>query len=232
MKRLIKQIALTATYQRASREDTAAKATDPANLLLWRHQVHRLDAEAIRDALLAISGQLDHKRGGPTLQHQGLVSFKSDFVVLETPSPYFRRTVYLPLLRDAIGLNEYADEASGMLETFDFADPNIVTGTRNSTTVPTQALFLMNSHFIREQSRATAGKLLTRTQDDAQRLEQLFYLAYSRPPTSPQAERSLKYLQQLLANQNENGKPKDTRLEAWTGLCQAVFASNEFLFLN
>jgi hypothetical protein len=209
-----------------------AKSADPANLLLWRRQVHRLDAEAIRDALLAISGQLDHKRGGPTLQHQGLVSFKSDFVVLETPSPYLRRTVYLPFLRDAIGLNEYADEASGMLETFDFADPNIVTGTRNSTTVPTQALFLMNSHFIREQSRATARKLLTEKREDSERVEELFYLAYCRPPTPPQRDNSLKYLQHLIPTETKNADSQEGRLQAWTGLCQAVFASNEFLFLN
>lgn len=231
VKRLIKQIVLSRTYQLASADNSSAKAVDPANTLLWRHQIHRLDVEAIRDALLAISGQLDHKRGGPTLQHQGLVSFKSDFVVLDTPSPYNRRTVYLPLLRDAIGLNEYADETSGMLETFDFADPNMVTGARNSTTVPTQALFLMNSHFMREQARATAKRILAHPSQDQERIGELFYLAYSHPPSSSQAEIAQAYTTRLL-QENMDRDESERRLQAWTGLCQAVFASNEFLFVN
>jgi hypothetical protein len=232
VKTIIRQIALSRVYQLASADNEMAKAADPANVLLWRHQVHRLDAEAIRDAILSISDQLDHKRGGSTLQQQGLVSFKSDFVTLDTPSPYLRRTVYLPLLRDAIGLNQYADETMGMLETFDFADPNLVTGSRNSTTVPTQALFLMNSSFMRDQARATARKILENTgfANDAERVKEIIYLAYSRPATTPEIDRAGKYLFHFASAESHDAK--DQRLEAWTSFCQAILASNEFLFLN
>lgn len=233
IKRLVREIALSEVYQRASADHALARATDPDNVLLWRHQVRRLDAEAIRDALLAISQQLDRKRGGSTLQQQGLVSFKSDFVTLETPSPYYRRTVYLPMLRDAIGLNQYADEAMGMLETFDFADLNLVTGARNSTTVPTQALFLMNSTLMRDQARAFARKLLENTGagSDAERIREMFYNAYARPATSEEVQRAINYLAGFTGSDAVRSD-QDYRLESWTSLCQAVLGSNEFLFLN
>jgi hypothetical protein len=230
---MIRQIALSQVYQRASLDNDLARAADPDDTLLWRHQVRRLDAEGLRDALLSISGELDHKRGGPTLQHQGLVSFKSDFVVLETPSPYLRRTVYLPMLRDAIGLNQYADETMGMLETFDFADPNLVTGTRNSTTVPTQALFLMNSTFMHERCRATARRLLEKAalESDIKRIGELYYAAYSRPATTNEIQRSVNYLAAFSGSPSVHND-HDYRVEAWSSLCQAVLGSNEFLFLN
>jgi hypothetical protein len=233
IKKMIRQIALSQVYQRASLDNDLARAADPDDTLLWRHQVRRLDAEGLRDALLSISGELDHKRGGPTLQHQGLVSFKSDFVVLETPSPYLRRTVYLPMLRDAIGLNQYADETMGMLETFDFADPNLVTGTRNSTTVPTQALFLMNSTFMHERCRATARRLLEKAalESDIKRIGELYYAAYSRPATTNEIQRSVNYLAAFSGSPSVHND-HDYRVEAWSSLCQAVLGSNEFLFLN
>jgi hypothetical protein len=191
--------------------------------------VRRLDAEAIRDALLSISGQLERTRGGLTLQHQGLISFRSDYVTLETPSPYFRRTVYLPLLRDAIGLNEYADEAMGLLETFDFADMNLVTGQRNSTTVPTQALFLMNSPFMQEQARALASRLIEKSSSASERVQYLFLLAYGRPANNQELLNSMDYLFRF---GELDDKDNLSKIEQWASLCQAVFGSNEFLFLN
>ncbi len=233
VKRLVRRIALTEVYQRAAADNERARAVDPDNLLLWRHQTRRLDAEALRDALLTISHQLDPKRGGPTLQHQGLISFKSDFVVLETPSPYLRRTVYLPMMRDAIGLNQYADENMGMLETFDFADPNLVTGARSATTVPTQALFLMNSPLMIEQARATAKRLLghSGSGSDLERVRELFQSAYARPPSSAEEQRSINYLAGFVGSPAVHSD-QDYRLESWASLCQAVLGSNEFLFLN
>lgn len=230
LKRLVRRIALTRVYQLASADSERGLASDPGNQLLWRHQVRRLDAEAIRDALLSISGQLDRTRGGLTLQHQGLISFRSDYVTLETPSPYFRRTVYLPLLRDAIGLNEYADEAMGLLETFDFADMNLVTGQRNSTTVPTQALFLMNSPFMQEQSRALAKRLIEKSRSAAARVEHLFLLAYGRQPNNQELLTSLDYLFRF--GELDDKDTSDHKIEPWASLCQAIIGSNEFLFLN
>jgi hypothetical protein len=233
VKRLVRKIALSRVYQLASADHETARALDPANQLLWRHQVRRLDAEAIRDALLCISGELDRTRGGSTLQHQGLVSFRSDYITLETPSPYFRRTVYLPLLRDAIGLNQYADDAMGLLETFDFADLNLVTGQRNATTVPTQALFLLNSPFMLEQARAVATRLIKESSSAAERVQRLFLLAYSRPPTPQETLSSLDYLFRFgeLADTGSESQA-EAKIEPWASLCQAVLGSNEFLFLN
>ena len=231
LKRLVRRIALTRVYQLASADTERGLASDPGNQLLWRHQVRRLDAEAIRDALLSISGQLERTRGGLTLQHQGLISFRSDYVTLETPSPYFRRTVYLPLLRDAIGLNEYADEAMGLLETFDFADMNLVTGQRNSTTVPTQALFLMNSPFMQEQARALARRLLEKSSSAAERVQYLFLLVYGRPANNQELLNAMDYLFRF-GELDDKDSLSERKIEQWASLCQAVFGRNEFLFLN
>ncbi len=234
VKRLIRRIVLSDTYQRAAADDAAAKSADPDNALLWRYQAHRLDVEVLRDSLLALSDQLDRKRGGPTLQHQGLVSFDSDFIVLDTPSPFRRRTVYLPIFRDAFGLDDKLDAMSGMLETFDFADPNVVSGRRGSTTVPTQALFLMNSPFMAEQAKATAQRLLADKQltTDEQRVDHLFRSALGRPATEGEVERSLAYVRRFVELESRGKDPDEQRLEAWASFCQAVFGSNEFLFLN
>lgn len=231
LKRLVRRIALTQVYQLAAANAERGLAADPGNRLLWRHHVRRLDAEAIRDALLSISGQLERTRGGLTLQHQGLISFRSDYVTLDTPTPYLRRTVYLPLLRDAIGLNDSADEATGLLETFDFADMNLVTGQRNATTVPTQALFLMNSPFIQEQARALARRLLASSNSATERIRHLFLLAYGRPPSSRELLASTDYLFRFDELDVKNDA-SERWIDPWASLCQAVLGSNEFLFLN
>ncbi len=232
VKRLIRQIALTHVYQLAAVNNAAAMAVDPGNTLLWRHNIRRLDAEAIRDAILAISGQLDRKRGGPTLQEQGLVSFDSDYIHLDGPSPYSRRTVYLPMLRDAIGLSQYGDEMTAMLETFDFADPNVVSGNRSSTTVPTQALFLMNSPFMQEQATACAKRLLHERSTDSARIDYFLRLALGRAPSYSEIDRAANFIRRLSEMSEPAGGESKANVEAWASFCQAVLASNEFLFLN
>jgi hypothetical protein len=236
VKRMIRRIAQTRTYRLATAENPTAQRIDPDNRLLWRHHTRRLDAESLRDSLLMMSGALDRQRGGKTLQHLGLITIGKDHIELDTPSPYNRRSIYLPILRDAIGFNPPSDEALGLLTTFDFADPNLVCGDRTTTTVPTQALFLMNSSFLMQQSRRIAEGLLVvdRFPGDRERIEDLFVRAFGRPATEEEMHESLRYLETFPAQapDAEGNTPEKTRLDAWSSLCQALLSTNEFLFLN
>ncbi len=236
VKRLVRRIVLSDTYQLASGESASALALDPANRWLWRHTPRRLEVEAIRDAVLSISGQLDRTRGGKTLQHLGLVSIRNDMIHLDTPSPYQRRTVYLPIIRDALGISPELDAAAIMLAAFDGAPPNLLCGARDVSIVPSQNLFMMNSEFLAGSARHTARQLLdsSQTTTDSQRIELLFQIALSRSATSTEIAEALQLLRTLAnpRDSTDEAKASNDKLEAWAGLCQAVFSSNEFLFLK
>ncbi|HXU11151.1 MAG TPA: DUF1549 and DUF1553 domain-containing protein, partial [Candidatus Binatia bacterium] len=205
LKRLVREIVLSRTYRRASRGGT----TDPENRLLGRRDRRRLDGESLRDAMLSISGELDPARGGSTMTYTGrlFVPYESSALPID---PWRRRAVYLPVYRGTT--------LPDVLEVFDGAPPGLVTGRRASTTVPTQALFLLNSPFVLDRSRAAAKSLTGRTElDDRGRLAQLYRTLFCRAPSEAEARRALEFL--------------DGR-DAWTELVQALLSSNEFLFLE
>ncbi|HEX7899611.1 MAG TPA: DUF1549 domain-containing protein [Planctomycetota bacterium] len=197
-KALLRHIVLSRAYQMASRGGT----TDPENRLLGRRALRRMDAEAIRDAMLSISGELDLTRGGSTMTYAGRLFVPLESVELPV-DPWRRRAVYLPIYRGTA--------PPDLLGVFDFADPGLVTGRRASTTVPTQALFLMNSPFALDRARAVA-----RGGPD---LDRLYLRALSRPPTDVERRRAREFL-------GAGGE------DAWADLVQTLFASNEFLFLE
>jgi hypothetical protein len=121
------------------------------------------------------------------------------------------RTVYLPIVRD--GLPE-------VLTLFDFPDPSLILGERATTTVPAQALYLMNNPFVIRQAEGLADRLLAGEDDDAARLTHAYQLCYARPPS----ESELKSAQKFLTNYGETHLRRST----WAALCQALFASAEF----
>jgi hypothetical protein len=207
VKTLIRDIVLSRSYRMASR----GGLTDPENRLLGRRELRRLDAESLRDSMLAIAEELDTARGGSTMTLTGrlFIPFESVAIPID---PWRRRAVYLPVYRGAA--------PPDLLEVFDFAPSGLVTGRRASTTVPTQALFLMNSPFVLDRSRTLARTLLARADLDTRgRLELLYRKMFSRRPAEPEERRSLQFL---------GGGGED----AWTDLVQALFSSNEFLFLE
>ena len=134
-KNLVRRIALSETYRQASAERADGRRVDPSNRLLWRQNRRRLDFEALRDSMLAVAGRLDTTVGGPPFQLRA------------TPSSP-RRTLYAYVSRE---------EPSALMRTFDFSNPEEHTPRRQLTTVPQQALFLMNSSFLAEQARALAA---------------------------------------------------------------------------
>jgi hypothetical protein len=207
LKSLLRLIVRSRTYRMASR----GGSTDLENRLLGRRDLRRLDAEALRDAMLSISGELDPTRGGSTMTFSGRLFIPYESVPIPI-DPWRRRAVYLPIYR--------GQGAPDLLEVFDFAPPGLVTGRRASTTVPTQALFLMNSPFVLDRSRAAARALLGRADlDDRGRLDLLYRKGWGRFPAEAERRRASEFL-------------RGGGLETWTDLVQTLFSSNEFLFLE
>jgi cytochrome c553 len=213
VKKLIRYLALSRTYQLAGAHDAVSYQKDPDNRLGWRMSQRRLDAEAFRDATLAISGQLNltPPKGSNAIQSGG----KGKTVSSKETN---HRSVYLGIIRGA--------PLPESLSTFDVANPNVIVAQREETTVPSQALYLLNSPFVVEQSRATTRRLLARDSDDAERLDLAYRMFYARPATAREKDHALKYLTETAADLG--GK----RSDAWASLCQVLIASAEFRYLR
>jgi len=157
IKKLIRTIALSRAYQLGSEAPAGNQEIDPANQLVWRHSPRRLDAEEIRDAMLASAGRLQLKQpGGSAAQELKMKEMRDNGpearAIHESADRSPFRSVYLPLLRGVIPKS---------LEAFDPVTQSLVTGQREVTTVPTQALYLLNSTFVRQQSLALAERALS-----------------------------------------------------------------------
>jgi hypothetical protein len=225
-KTLIREIMTSRVYQLSSQAGGKPAEIDPENNLLWRTNQRRLEAEAIRDAVLAASGQLDLQPGKGSI-----VESVGDGDVGQTIKPdrfatdSVKRSVYLPIVRSAV---------PEVLQVFDFPDPSIIFGQREVTTVPTQALFMMNSPFVMEQSKHFAGRLLADDQlSDPQRLELAYRLAVSRRPSPNEAAEALEFLKAATTS-DEAGSAKlpEAHAAAWSALCQTLYASSEFRYLD
>jgi hypothetical protein len=194
LKRLVRAIVLTRAYQLGSEEATANLAVDPAARLVWRHNPRRMAAEEIRDATLASSGNLDLSRpkGSPVkslrvaeIRNNGPEAAR--FGTLAQAQVH--RSVYLPLLRGI---------TPASLAVFDFAEQGLVTGSRDVTTVATQALYLLNDSFVRRQSLALAERLLARTElDAAGRIDWAYRLTLSRSPSPNEVSRARTFLSEF-----------------------------------
>jgi hypothetical protein len=191
VKKLVRTVVLSRAYRLSSEGTPENLAADPADRLVWRHNPRRLDAEEIRDATLVASGQLDHSRP------QGSIAKDLQVRELRNNGPEaarfgeaarasVHRSVYLPLLR---GLTPTS------LEVFDFAEQGMVTGSRDTTTVATQALYLLNDPFVRKQSLALADRLLGRSEmDEGERIDLAYRLTLGRSATPGEVERAKRYL--------------------------------------
>lgn len=228
VKHLIREIVLSRTYQLSSDFESTAFTTDPGNALRWRADKRRLDAESLRDSLLAISGTLDLEPPyGSVIVEQSLNvrgGGVADIDGFEATSPH--RSVYLPIVRKQV---------PDSLAIFDFADPNSGVGKRETTTVPSQALFLMNSDFVRTQAEAMARRLM---ENEAIKPEQkgtaAFYLVYGRPPSEDERAKASHFFKKALEVVSlETGVDRDAAYhEALTDFCHALFASADFLYVN
>jgi hypothetical protein len=246
VKKLVREIVTSRAYAMSSAHNDAGFAADPQNTQLWRMNERRLDAECIRDAMLSASGQLDPEApigsmvakagdgpiGGP--RFRGL----SEAAIVNSSASLNVRSVYLPIARDVL------PEA---LSVFDFPEPSLVTGARETTNVPSQALYLLNSGPVAESARKLAERVLAAfpggpngsvAAELPSRVHFAYWNVFSRPATEAEQRAAFDFFGKF-PGAWKNG---DTRViathdnaatvAAWSSFCRALFASAEFRLLN
>ncbi|HEY5313479.1 MAG TPA: DUF1553 domain-containing protein, partial [Pirellulales bacterium] len=218
IKKLHRLIVLSQTYAQASNDRPECLRVDPGNRLLWRMNRKRLEFEAVRDSLLAVAGNLDRKLGGRPVK-------------LTTEPFSHRRTIY--------GLVDRQDLAD-VFRVFDFPSPDTSADSRPQTTVPQQALFVMNSPFVLEQARQLAASVAAETAVDA-RIRGLYRLALGRSPDADELALGLRFVASQAAeppqpavHQNKNKKQpaRQLQLSAWEMYAQVLLLANEFMFVD
>jgi hypothetical protein len=213
VKKLHRLIMLSRVYQQASDDNPRGRQLDPDNRLLWRMNRRRLDFEALRDSLLAVSGKLEGRVGGRPVDI--------------TKAPFAgRRTVYGFVDRQNL---------PGLFRTFDFASPDASSPQRYHTTVPQQALFLMNSPFVVEQAR----RLITlpacaALQRPEERIRYLYQRVYGRKAEEEEVALGLRFLQaQRTPAAADAARPKgQAALTPWEKYAQVLLLANEFVFVD
>jgi hypothetical protein len=209
MKKVIRRIVLSRTYQLSSEHHVANYKNDPDNRFLWRQNLRRLEAEAIRDGMMVVGGTLKFDPPSGSASQAAGAARRPSYTLRDSP----HRSIYLGLPRGAA--------VPEILSIFDLANPNLVVAQREVTTVPSQALFLMNSPFVAEQAKGLAKRVVDAPNlDDAGRVDLAFTLAFGRPASAKEREKVLAYV----------GKNASSPL--WAGACHALLASAEFRYLD
>jgi hypothetical protein len=184
IKALHRLIVTSTTYRQASEFNPVAVQRDAENQLLWRFTPRRLEAEALRDAMLAVSGELNDARGGRSFRPFDTKSFNATFYYpLDKLGPEFnRRTVY------RMNVNSGKDP---LLEAFDCPDPSVKTPRRGVTTTPLQALSLMNNSFVQRQAGRLAERVLAESKGNTNAAVRLAYAyCYGRSPSREESARA------------------------------------------
>jgi len=259
VKSLIREIVSSSAYRMDSRATAAGLRADPDNSLYWRMSPRRLEAEAIRDAILVASGSLDPdpSPGSPVSWSAGRAIAPDS---LGDALPSNNRSVYLPITRGAV---------PAFLDTFDIAEPSFVTGNRDETSVPSQALFLLNDPWVMEQADAMAAELLALPGTDEDRVRVAFMRTLGREPTSSERgsvrsffrdfsrlddresafnqpagsgrlsetlarnpQRRATILNRMRQRGMEIPEALDPREVAWSAFCQSLFSCAEFRYVN
>ncbi|HEX3313519.1 MAG TPA: PSD1 and planctomycete cytochrome C domain-containing protein [Gemmataceae bacterium] len=211
-KKLHREILLSATYRLSSATDDGNASKDADDVFLWRTMPRRLDFEAWRDSMLAVSGTLDPRLGGPPLFKDN--PKQTDQLQPNDPNNH-RRTIYGFISRF---------KPSPTLTLFDFPEPNVTSDHRNVTTVPQQQLFALNSPFTLAMARAFAKRIQSETPADDARIQRAWRLAFARPPAPREIEACRAFLRAAGA-QTEKMTP-------WGQLCHSLLTTNEFAFVN
>jgi cytochrome c553 len=196
LKHLHRLIVTSAAYRQRS-DVTTGEAVDPENRLWWKYPRRRLELEPLRDAMLAVSGNLETTMGGKPV----------DITVAPYP---LRRSVYAFIERQNL---------PGVFRTFDLASPDASTPQRHATTVPQQALFLMNSPFAQQQARAFANRADLVGLPEEARIERMFRLAFGRSPDVEEKQLAKAFIQ-------------DAGPSGWEQYAQVLLSGNEFAFVD
>lgn len=255
VKSIIRSIVTSRVYRLKTDQDPSRFEADPENLWIARGNVKRLSAEAIRDAMLSVSGSIELKpprasilaamgsalmgpngpQNAPLLIAPG--SGNDDRLAnlrrllggnLRNPTvnlievPNYHRSVYLLITRNNL---------PRALDAFDFADPNMVTGTREVSNTAEQALYMLNNPFVLELSDAFARRLIQTSTDPQARVDRAFQIAYGRPASREEIQASVKFVRKAKDSQSQVPSDEAT-FKAWSQFCQAIFGSAEFRVLR
>lgn len=220
VKSLIRQIVLSRTWQlSATLADPEAERRDPGNRLWHRAQVRRLEAEVLRDALLAVSGRLDPRVGGPPVPAH-LTPFMDGRGRPAAAGPVDgegRRSLYLEVRRNFL---------SPFMLAFDAPVPASTVGQRNVSNLPAQALALMNDPLVAGQAAHWSRRLLREFPDETPRLQRLYFESLARPPSAAELVDARRFLDA------QRAEPDATEETAWADLCHVLFNLKEFAFIE
>jgi hypothetical protein len=224
IKRLIRQVVLSRTFRESSRATVAGKQIDPQDRLLHHYPARRMEAEAIRDSILAASGRLDHSLYGPSIQ---AYREKENADRRLFPGPLDgrgRRSIYIkPTLM----------EAPSFLKVFNFPAGKVCQGRRDVTNVPAQALALLNDPFVLQQADYWAARLVTRPHASvAARVEHMFLVALGRPPWAEERDSFEKAVTQLAALRRVVPEAVLRNQALWKDMAQALFNAQEFIYIR
>ncbi len=204
VKQLIREIVLSRTYQLDS-ETTSSTLRDPENRFLTHQNRRRLSAESIHDTLLVTSGELDNVLVDNSIRSGTKSEYGYQF-------DFGKRAVYLPVFRNRL---------PDLFSVFDFPDPNLSQGRRTSSTISPQSLFLMNSDFVHKRAVKTAERVLAIDGEVEQRLQWLILTTLNRPPSAEE----LRLFTEFIGDQVNSE-------ERWTQICQTLFGSLDFRFIE
>ncbi|HWB12008.1 MAG TPA: PSD1 and planctomycete cytochrome C domain-containing protein [Pirellulales bacterium] len=219
VKRLIRRLMLSSAYQLSSRPSEVARQTDPDNLLISHQAVKRLEAEVIRDNVLAVSGHLNQRMLGVSTP-----IYLSEFMegrgrpASGSVDGDGRRSVYLSVRRNFL---------STFFLAFDYPVPFTAVGRRSVSNVPGQALTMMNSPLVAAEARRWAERLASEPLERAQRIEKLYVAAFARRPTDLELQQAVEFLS---TQAQRYSKPVDS--DAWADLCHVLMNAKEFIFVE
>ena len=219
LKKFHKLVMTSTVYRQASTRSTEKDTVDRANALYGRFPLRRLEAEAVRDRVLVVSGRLDRTLYGPPV-----VVVEDAAGQVGTPDDKPRRSVYVQMRRS---------KPVAFLTTFDSPAGELNCERRNSTTTAPQSLMLLNSEFVRKQAGYFAARVQTEAKGNTkpeQLVSTAWQLAYLRPPTAEERKIGTTFLTSQTTALRAKGK--NPELAALTNLCQQLLASNEFLYVD
>lgn len=228
VKKLIKEIMMSRTYQLASSFNARNYHQDPDNVYYWQKSKRRLTAEEIRDSMLAVSGDLKYnppKGSAVSYAEDGFIGrFNHSENSLLSESMWEYRSVYLPVVRDLL---------PEVFNVFDFAEPSLVIGKRDVTIVPGQSLFMLNSPFVVDQAEKTAARVKKEKSTPLERIDHLYMLALGRKPAAHERQMADTYIRDFVAAAQSEGSNRFTAANlALSTFCQSLLASGEFRYIN
>ena len=222
LKKLHRMIVVSSAFQLDSMVPPSLLEKDPENRLFGRANTRRLEAEEVRDALIAVSGRLDQTIGGSLLTVKNRAYFFDHTSKDLTDYSSYRRSIYLPVVRNNI---------YDLFQLLDYPDAAIPTGDRTTTTVAPQALMMLNSEFVTRTSTDLAQRLLAISGTDEARIRHMYISAFGREATVDDVRDSQAFLAAVEKGPGDIAAEK-RRQRAWECLCQVVLASNEFIYLK